>query len=256
MRSIFPFEIEEIILNCLAEDDEHHSALKTCSLVCQAFLHICRKHIFESIVLNDSTYLSTTHAFNRLLSETPEIADYIRKLDYTIPVEVLVQDRVSIQDSLKRISRLEFLKVQHHNWPNFKWNNNPIRPALLHLLHLPTLTHFQITRMENFVISDLIPCVNLKSLDIGDFTTVLAETTLHAALPEHSIQLKELLVGFRSSTAIMILCTARRPDGKPIIDFGSLSKVTVSFERPGNGEALEDLFRRCRILTNVDISCK
>jgi hypothetical protein len=261
MRSIFPFEIEEIILNFLAEDDEHHSALKTCSLVCQAFLHICRKHIFESIVLNDydSRYLSTTRLFIRLLRETPEIADYIRKLDYTIQVgvSILVGDLgVSIQDSLKRISRLEILKVQYHNWPNFNWSNHPIRPALLHLLHLPTLTHFQITRIDNFVISDLIPCVNLKYLDIGDFTTVGAETTLHAALPEHSIQLKELLVGVRSSTAIMMLCTARRPDGKPIIDFGSLSKVTVTFERPDDGEALEDLFRRCRVLTNVDISCK
>jgi hypothetical protein len=28
----------------------------------------------------------------------------------------------------------------------------------------------------------------------------------------------------------MKLCTARRPDGQPIIDFGSLSKITVDFE--------------------------
>ena len=37
MSSIFPLEIEEMILDLLAED-EGHSALKACSLVCQAFL--------------------------------------------------------------------------------------------------------------------------------------------------------------------------------------------------------------------------
>ena len=114
MPPIFPLEIEEIILDILGKDDEDHTALKTCSLVCKAFLPICRKHIFGSIVLNPrdqdmvpppSTH--TTHAFERLLRETPEIADYIRKLDYTIRAEDLTS--LSIQESLKRISRLEFL---------------------------------------------------------------------------------------------------------------------------------------------------
>ena len=89
----FPLEIEETILDVLAKDDKDRLALKTCSLVCQAFLPICRKHIFESIVLNrhdDDDYdwislpTSPSHAFERLLRETPEIADYIRKLDYNI----------------------------------------------------------------------------------------------------------------------------------------------------------------------------
>jgi hypothetical protein len=52
---------------------------------------------------------------------------------------------------------------------------------------------FEMTRMKEFVVSDLIPCVNLKYLDIG-YTTVAGKTTLHAALPYHSIQLNELLV--------------------------------------------------------------
>ena len=36
---------------------------------------------FESIVLNEYS-LVPIHAFERLLCETPEIADYIRKLDH------------------------------------------------------------------------------------------------------------------------------------------------------------------------------
>ena len=258
MPSVFPLEIEEMIFNLLPEDDEGRSALKTCSLVCQAFLPICRKRIFGSIFLfnNWEGPSCAPHAFKfeRLLRETPEIADYIRKLDYTIQPADLAS--LSIQESLKRISRLEFLTVRPHPGCELDWSNNPIRPALLHLLHLPTLTHLSVTNIKDFVVSDLIPCVNLKYLDIGRYTTGAAEFTFHAALPEHLIQLNEFVAGIKSPTAIMKLCTARRPDGQPIIDFGSLSKITMEIENPYEVEASQELFRHCHFLTNVDISCK
>jgi hypothetical protein len=258
MPYIFPLEIEEMILNILGED-KGHSALKTCSLVCQAFLPICRKHIFRSIVLNGQNVVHppTTHAFERLLRETPEIAGYIRKLDYTIRFVDLVISP-SIQESLKRISRLEFLSVRHNHsiGSRLDWSNSPFRPALLHLLHLPTLTHFMVNDIKDFNVSDLIPCVNLKYLDIGNVTTVAAENIFPAALPEHSIQPNEFIAGFGTSAAIMKLSTACRPDGQPIIDFGSLSKITMDIEEPNDGEASQELFTHCHSLTNVDITCK
>ena len=256
MSSVFPLEIEQTILDLLAEDDKGHSALKTCSLVCHAFLPICRKHIFGSIVINDYNVmvsqrtLPTIHAFERLLRETPGIADYIRKFDCTLQITNFANP--SIQESLKRISRLEFLTVRHH----LDWSNNLVRPALLHLLHLPTLTHFNMINMTNFVVSDLFPCVNLKYLDIGRYMTLAAETTFPTALPEHSIQLNEFVSGTETSTVIMKLCTTRCLDGQPIIDFGSLSKITTVFERHNDGEALQELFKRCHALTNVHITCK
>ena len=267
MPSIFPFEIEEMVLDFLAEDDKGHSALKVCSLVCQAFLHICRKHIFRSIVLNDHNRFGTlssptTCAFERLLRETPEIANYIRKLDYTIQAADLTSP--SLQESLKPISRLEFLAVRHRRWPTrrtsrfkFDWSNNPIRPALLHLLHLPTLTHFTVSdHIKNFAVSDLISCVNLKCLNIGNFTTVTAENTFPASFPEHSIQPNEFIAGIGTSAAYMNLCTARLPDGRPIIDFGSLSKITVDIQDHEDSEASQKLFNHCHVLTNVHITCK
>ena len=140
------------------------------------------------------------------------------------------------------------------------WSNNPIRPALLHLLHLPTITHFKVINVDNFVVSDLIPCVNLKYLGISLFTTVAAGNAFPAALPECSIQLNEFVAGVGKYTNIMImqLCTARRPDGQPIIDFGSLSKIKLNLDirKPNESEALQELFKRCHVLINVNISCK
>ena len=45
--------------------------------------------------------------------------------------------------------------------------------VLLYLLHLPTLTHFKVTVINDFVVLDLIPFINLKYLDIGIYTTLL-----------------------------------------------------------------------------------
>jgi hypothetical protein len=288
---VLPLEIEETILDLLAEDDEDHSELKTCSLVCQAFLPICRKHIFECIVLNkddddddetdddiddnddndndnDNDVSSptilvsspTTLAFFRLLREAPEIADYIRILYYGIRIADLTIP--SIQESLTRISKLESLYISnsHFDIPSLRldWSNNLIRPALLHLLHLPTLTHFTVSTIDDFVVSDLIPCVNLKYLNIGNHVAVAAKNTFPAALPENSIQLDEFKAGFRSSDVITKLCKTRRPDGQPIIDFGSLSEITMVIGQPkyGEPETSQLLLSCCHSLTNVDIHCK
>ena len=161
-----------------------------------------------------------------------------------------------IQESFKRISRLEILTVRPRITPRLNWSNNPIRPLLLHLLHLPTLTHFKVKDFNDFVVSDLIPCVNLKYLDIGSLTTVAAKNTFPATLPKHSIQLDQFVAQIGAPTTIMNLCTAQRPDGHPIINFGSLSKITVDIESPIEGEASQDLFRHCHALTRVQITCK
>ena len=259
----FPLEVEETILELLAadEDDEGHSALKTCSLVCQAFLPICRKYLFGSIVINAHNSRSPPfHAFERLLRETPEIADYVRTLEYTFRIGDLTSPSIirSIQESLMRISRLEFLTLRvlcrGRDLFRFDWSNNPIRPALLHLLHLPTLTHFMVTGIKDFIISDLIPCVNLKYLEIGNMT-MAAENTFPPILPAHLIQLNEFVARYRcSGPAIMKLCTVRRPDGQPIIDFGSLSKITLCIDY--QNEVSQELFGLCHALTDVDIACK
>ena len=256
MPSIFPLEIQEIILDLLAEDDEDHLALKMCSLVCQAFLPICRKHIFGNIrVAHDDLNLTsspTTDSFERLLRETPEIAGYIRKLDLSILNSDLTRP---LQESLKRISRLEFFTLRDDRLDR---QYNPIRPVLLHLLHLPTLTRFKVYDIGIFAVSDLIPCVNLKYLEItGGYRATPAEDTFPSALPEHAIQLNEFVAGYgASAAAIMKLCTARRPDGQPIIDFGSLSKIMVAFVKLDKSRALQELFRHCEVLTNVKMSCK
>ena len=84
--------------------------------------------------------------------------------------------------------------------------------------------------------------------------TLVTETTFPAALPEHPIQLNEFVAMYRTSTAIAKLCRARRPDGQPVIDFRSLSKISVVVGSRGEREASQELFSRCQALTDVEIS--
>ena len=51
--SILPLEIEEIVIDFLAENDKDLLSVKACSLGSRASLPLCRKHIFGSIVLNN-----------------------------------------------------------------------------------------------------------------------------------------------------------------------------------------------------------
>ena len=79
------------------------------------------------------------------------IADCIRKLVLNYDIQFADLTSSSIQESLKRISRLEFLTISHHNGcQRLDWSNYPVRLALLHLLHLPTLTHFEMSRIGSY----------------------------------------------------------------------------------------------------------
>ena len=111
-----------------------------------------------------------------------------------------------------------------------------------------------VTGIKDFIISDLIPCVNLKHLEIGNMT-MAAQNNFPPILPAHLIQLNEFVARYGcSGPAIMKLCTVRRPDGQPIIDFGSLSKITLCIDY--QNEVSQELFGLFHALTNVDIACK
>jgi len=48
------------------------------------------------------------------------------------------------------------------------WNAQdfPLKSAVLHLMHLPTNTHIDLSYLNNFPLPSLTPCVNLHRLDI------------------------------------------------------------------------------------------
>ena len=193
---------------------------------------------------------STTPTLERLLSTTPEIARCIRKLDYNIAVRDFTSPL--IQECLKKISGLQYLSVHHFCRQALDWSRNPLRPVLLYLLHLPTLTHLQLFALENFVLSDLLPCTNLKKLEIERLTAVdWVDNTFSSAFRDHSVQLNHLSVRSRCSEAVIKMCRAQRPDGRALFDFSFLTNISVALNKTNDIEALQELFERCGHLISV-----
>ena len=258
MSSIPPLPTEtlQIIVKALADDDDEDlSSTKACSLVSSTFLLLCRKHIFASIVLDGHRTIPpqpNTANLIRLLSKTPEIADHIRYLDCYISNEEF--DQASLPKILMLITKLEGLKLR---WPRYKrrWDSNPLRMALLHLLHLPTLIRLSLSDFANFLVSDLIACSSLRRLAIESCKAIEPEeNALRSPLPSGSVPLRHLSADPDSWQAISALCTTLRPDGKPIIDFRNLSSVLLDL-RHGVDHA-KDLFRLCEQLEYVLIYSK
>ncbi|KAF8148880.1 hypothetical protein B0H34DRAFT_735688 [Crassisporium funariophilum] len=252
--SIIPLEIVETIIDIVAEDDT--DSVNACSLVCQAFLPLCRKHIFASVVLNGSMrpqVSPTTRMFERLLSTTPDIAVYIRKLQWCVTIEDFKLVR-SLPKAMKLITRLQSLYVWVYDRNRLKWRSNVLRPALVHLLQLRTLTHLKLFAIEDFPLSDLVPCVNLKELEIERVLPAEVDNGFPSTLPYKPAQLNKFSAGRQAAQVTTKLITALRPDGIAVVDLTELNKVSVKWEKADAVQAAFQLFKMSAQLTDVHMS--
>ena len=71
------------------------------------------------------------------------------------------------------------------------------------------------------------------------------------ALPTTPAMLERLAICNGNIRPVQQLCQARRPDGKPIIDFSLLREIRADVIRL---DSLKDLFGMCRNLRNITIS--
>ena len=252
-KPTLPLEIIQLIINTLAEDNNDHTSLKACSLACQTLLHLCRKHIFASITLDGHNLTNPkpkmVHLIN-LISTTPEIADYIQQLEFYISNEEFEQPL--LPGILKTITNLGSLTIR---WPRFQrqWHNNPLRPAILHLLHLPTLIHLDLQDIREFIVSDLTPCTSLKNLRLSCIKIGETENQHCLIASKEPIRLQRLSVGFESSTALSKLSTAKRLDGGLIFDFTSLTSVSLTLLERDEFEASQGFLKLCNQLIDIDI---
>ncbi|KIM35539.1 hypothetical protein M413DRAFT_449687 [Hebeloma cylindrosporum] len=248
-----PLEIIENVLDSLAQDDIGLLYLQTCSLVCEVFLQLCRKHIFASMTINSRANLIVperhSSTFVSILSTTPEIADHIRKLDWNISVEDF-EDPL-LPGILEKITKLKSLAI-NWDWAGPRWSENSLRSALLHLFHLPTLLRLEIYRIQDFVFTDLIPCVNLREFEFHWIE--VTEHALLSTLPHESLRLHHLPFGSETSTAISKIGSSLRPDEKPIFNFAALRSVSCVFYEAKEFDASSQLFQYCSQLTDIDIT--
>lgn len=245
----FPLEIFESIIDSVAtKDNVSFATIKSCALVSRSFLPRARTHIFRSIPINNWDYPGATAlTFERLISQTPEIAYYVRALDYGVEEQDwAIEGFIS---ALRSLTHLQSLTIRPYHTP---WGELPLRETILSLMCLPTLRHLKLEYAFDFPLSDLTLCVGLQFLELDHIVVQVADRDIET----HQEQLPRLESyvewGVRKYGLLMQLCTARRADGKPIVDISGLKKVAVGIQDGPHDETTE-LFKRCTQLTDARI---
>ena len=264
---ILPFDTIGNIIEFLIKDNENGlQYVKTCSLVCQSFLPLCRTHIFSSIKINvaGSSQKHNTEAFGQLVLGTPEVARSIRHLYIVIldPHSQSVHLFDQVPQHLARLQSLTFWRSDSWDVPDVDWKNisSSMQRSLLNLVHIPTLSHLKLGWINNFPISDLNTCTNLKQLS-AEAIYIQVGTGEHdesasSLLSHKPMQLQELDIKIFKMSNDLSLLTARRPDGRTVLDFSGLEKISVTFFVALYAVRTREIFRMTEQLTEVRFNGK
>jgi hypothetical protein len=253
MASRVPLEVIEQIIKY----NDNLSSIKACALVCQFFLPLCRKLIFASVTLNDSWGpYRTTDDLNSLLTNSPHLAVYIRKLVYYVPKTEFVTTRPSwISPMFKKLVKLQKLTISPTLFSpveeKLDWMSLSDRKALLPLLHLTTLTSISLNRIKNFLLADLAGCVNLKDLELESLECWNDAGKFLEPLHPTLVMLEILAISAGNIELVQLLCDARRPDRKRMIDFSSLKEIRSDAVQL---HSMTEVFRLCRNLQKIDLT--
>ena len=182
MSPVLPSDIIIQIIDLLGENKET-AILKELALVSHSFLQFCSKHLFATIELH-SSYSSSKRGFVKLIKSRPDVVNYIRKLTYNFGDKYFpfplsnddslfppIADDVRLLSSilpnlLRSIPNLNCLKITA-SMSDWKKLDSSLTSALLHLMHLPTINRIDLSYIDNFPMSSLIPCFNLLRLDVS-----------------------------------------------------------------------------------------
>ena len=232
--------------NYLDRDDDDPAnprlaSLKACALAGRQFLPFVRRKIFSKISFlvlpyghqHRSRYI---RSFNRLLDRTPDIASFVRSLDYGMRRSDF--EDIQVRILLGRLSMIRELHICGISKLDRGLTWGLIPPDYLSILrsifHLPSLTVLRVTKLLNFPFSLLASISHLRILDISrvkfnDQEDYHITTTMPYAR-SHPLELHTL------SSDINGLVTALRK-ALPVFDITELKSlyITVGFEAQEKG---------------------
>ena len=232
--------------NYLDRDDDDPAnprlaSLKACALAGRQFLPFVRRKIFSKISFlvlpyghqHRSRYI---RSFNRLLDRTPDIASFVRSLDYGMRRSDF--EDIQVRILLGRLSMIRELHICGISKLDRGLTWGLIPPDYLSILrsifHLPSLTVLRVTKLLNFPFSLLASISHLRILDISRVKFNDQEdyhiTTTMPYPRSHLLELHTL------NSDINGLVTALRK-ALPVFDITELKSlyITVGFEAQEKG---------------------
>jgi hypothetical protein len=236
-RTILPLDILLYIIEFLGEDDGDIKSLQVLSQACKSMVPLCRKYLFSSLCFSDR---SKSEQFSNLLSKDPDIARYVKSLNYGIYNPVSDYD-LNVLEVLKKRSPLQSIELSS---PGLDWNDFPesIRSSLVSLIQLPTVAHLSIYSIKWFPAMALSGCSNLIDLQLREIE--LAPPEVNQVISRCKIPTPvSLYIDQRTyGLATLFNSTTLHAVG-PIVDFSRLQRVEFDVGSRGDFEQVIELIK-------------
>ena len=270
MSSVLPFDIIDQIIDIVGENKDT-DLLKELALVSHSFLQICSKHLFATVELHDAIsrrhVISLKKGFVKLLQSRPDIVKYIRKLTYKVedhsrlvPLPACTSfecdDHLlspTLPNFLRTIPRLNRLTIIGSK---LDWNtlDSSLTSAFLHLMHLPTVNHINLSRIRNFPFSSLTPSVNLHRLDLSYMDIRGPDNSSPEIVQLEMVpKIREFHTSYSSRLTTKLLY-AKRQDGRPAFNFIHLRRLSMSFFTHKDELNIRYLLQNAKLLEKLHLS--
>jgi hypothetical protein len=248
-RTTLPLDILLYIIDLLASGDARDiKSLQILSQTCKSMVPLCRKHLFSSLRLHSEL---ESEYFSDLLSKNPDIARYVRSLNYA----VYNHHGLNILDMLKEHSSLQSIELRSPLGFILDWSDLPesIRSSLVFLIQLPTVTHLDIRSFTGFPATALSRCSNLIDLRLAKLEMAPPEVNqviLRSKIPTPV----SLYTGTKANDGLAVLLnSASLHAGGPIVDFSRLQKASFDVDCPGDIDHISELIKATTRLQYIDI---
>ena len=240
MWSFLSYDIVAQIVDIIRETDGM-SFIKELSLVSHSFNQICSRLIFATVDLYDDIPMqraSSKRGFVKLLERRPEVVKHIRKLTYIVSSSSSSTNPRHFDDNLlspilpnflRTISFLNCLTIAGSKLVEWDTIDSSLTSALLHLMHLPTIHHIDLSSIENFPLSSLAASKspNLRRLDINYLTLGEDDPLENCVLPEAMPKILEFNTSDSSAMAEKLI-HAKTQDGQPAFSYMDLRRLSIS----------------------------
>jgi hypothetical protein len=130
--------------------------------------------------------------------------------------------------------------------------------TFLHLMHLPTINHIDLSFISNFPLSSLTPSVNLHRLDIS-YLSRASPLVLEEDGSHEIVVVSELMPKIRefhskdSSLLTMKLLHAKRQDGRPAFNFMDLRRLWMSLYLFADEQNIQYLSQNAKLLEEIHL---
>ena len=266
MSPVLPFDIIALIIDTVGENKDTN-LLKKLALVSHCFHYICCKHLFATIELHDANpnyhLASSKKGFAKLLESRPDVVKHIRKLTYYVSYDINNDNHLLspiILNFLPTFSRLNCvtittIPITPRDICDWNTLDSSLTSAFLHLMHLPTINHIDLSFIKNFPLSNFTPSVNLHRLDISHlrYPRPFEAESSPGIIMETMPKIREFHISISDPLATKLL-HARTQDGRPSFNFMDLRRVSMWLHLFENGQSIRYLFQNAKLLENFHLT--